>query len=109
MPDYMVRFKAHLIPFLKPECLPNPILHDCFWTCENFEELKNNVNKEAYSFILQNGFITLQESKKPMVENAETLDLRCFVPLHMVSHITHEIKKMVTDVPNLEDEGIKLQ
>src|SRR5580692_7677666 len=101
MADYTVRFTVNLVPFLKPEGWVNPIYHDAGpFRAKNFEELKYQVDRYLLTIVRQQGIITLKESKKALQENIETMDLRVFVPLHMVAYMTQQTIKLVTDVPD---------
>jgi flagellar biosynthesis protein FliP len=101
--DYFVRFSIHLIPSLKPEDWPNPVLHETVLRAESFQKLKDELNKYLYSFVRQSGVVTMVETDKPLQENLETMDLRRYVPMHMVAYISHKTTKLVADVPNGED------
>jgi hypothetical protein len=109
LPDYSVKFLVHLIPQTKPEGWDNPVVHDTFVSANSFQNLKEMVNNEIGAFIKQRGVVILKEPKKPLEDNIETMDLRLFIPIHMVSYISTSTKRMTTDMPNLSDDNLFLQ
>jgi len=109
MTDYMVRFKAHIIPALKPEDWPNPILTDSFFSVDSFKVLADAVNNNMKFFIRQGGIIFLKEAHHHLGENIETMNLRVYVPMHMISHIEQETTKMMGIMPDPEGEETVFQ
>jgi hypothetical protein len=110
MADYTVRFTVHLIPFLKPEGWENPVFHYAGpFRAKDFSELKYQVDRYLLAIARQQGIITLKNSKKPLEENIETMDLRVYVPMHIVSYMEQDTTKLVTDVPDENDEELFLQ
>lgn len=106
MSDYVVRFKSTLVPFLKPVDWPDEIVSEVYIRAKDFTELRDTVNKNMLIFVKQGGTTFMKESKKPFEENTQTLDLRIFVPFHMIQFIETETKRMVTDVPDIDDGTI---
>lgn len=109
MLDYSVRFICHVVPSLKPPEWPESVVHEAVYKVKEFAELRDNVNKQIWVFIKQGGTTFMKDSKRPFGEDIQTLDCRVFVPLHMISHVETETKKLVTEIPNVEDEGVIFQ
>jgi len=51
----------------------------------------------------------LKESRRPHQDDITTLDLRQFVPFHMISFVEHTTTPLVGDVPDIEDEDLFIQ
>lgn len=109
MADYIVRFKIHLIPALKPEGWENPVNYDVIFTAESFKKLWERVKLEMAAIIQQRGIFILKSSDKPLEDNIETMDLRQFLPIHMIAYIGTETKQTASTFPNIGDEGVFIQ
>ena len=109
MSDYVVRFKSSIVPYMKPAEWPDQIVNEVYIRAKDFQELRDLVNKYLLVFSKQGGTSFMKDTKKPHSEDIETLDLRVFVPFHMITHIETETKRMVADMPGEGDEGIFLQ
>ena len=109
MSDYMVRFNVHLIPMFKPDDWPNPVIHEAAFRAETFDELRTKIDAHLWLFMKQRGVVILKESRRPHQDDITTLDLRQFVPFHMISFVEHTTTPLVGDVPDIEDEDLFIQ
>jgi len=103
--DYMVRFKAHFASITRPEGWPEFLPHDCFWRVKDFATLKTLTDNEYGTFIQRQGVVVIRKEKKPLGEDIETLDLRIFIPMHMISYIDAETRIIVGGVPDMTGDG----
>ena len=51
----------------------------------------------------------MREARFAHAEDSATLDLRVFIPLHMVASIETSSKPVVGGMPNLDDEDLLFQ
>jgi hypothetical protein len=122
MPDYMARFKVHLKSSTKPEGWPEIVHHDCFWRIKQNPEipvidaLKAYVGNEYGIFIQQQGVVVMKKEDRPLGDNTYTMDLRIFIPMHMIAYIDAETKLVTGEIPNMrgdgsegDAEGVKIQ
>lgn len=98
MPNFTTKFLIYLIPGLKPDGWPNPVIHDAYIQAENFRALKDFVDALMAKFINQGGVIVMKETKEHMGNNINTMNLRQYVPMHMVSHIDQETTRIVEPI-----------
>lgn len=109
MSDYHVRFDIHLVPATLPAGWVNPVTHDLIVRCDNFEMLKATINQELLMFVKQQGVVILKDTNKPLQDNMSTMDLRQFVPMHMIAYVTTKTQQLASDVPDMEEGGTQLQ
>jgi hypothetical protein len=109
MSDYRVEFKIHLIPHLKPKKWKNPLIHDAIFRVNSYSELKASVDKHIMMFVAQYGFVNMKKTDKPYGDDIRTMDLRQFVPLHMVSHVESVTTLLTGRIPDIEEEGLLIQ
>jgi hypothetical protein len=109
MPDYLITFKAYLDPAKKPEDWPNPVTNTCGFRCENYAQLRESVNAETKRIVQFGGIAILKDTKLPLRDDATTLSLLRFVPMHMIFYIDREIKMLTADMPDENEEGVLRQ
>ena len=109
MPDYHVRFDVHLVSATLPANWPNPVIHDLIIRANDFEMLKATINQELLMFVKQQGVVILKDTNKPLEDNMSTMDLRQFIPMHMVAYVTTKTRQLAADVPDIEEGGTQLQ
>jgi len=108
MPQFSTRFIIHLIPFLKPEGWPNPVIHDAYIQAADFKSLKDYVDALLAKFINQAGVIVMKESTEHLGNNINTMNLRQFIPMHMIAYIEQDTKRMVEPtIAATEEEAFK--
>src|ERR1700727_963450 len=104
MSDYMVRFNVHLIPLFKPEGWPNPVVHQAVFSADTFKSLQDQVDAHMWTFLRQKGVIIFKDSKKYFAEDVATMDLRQFLPLHMIAYISQDTNPFIGGGRVLEAE-----
>ena|ERR1700677_1593843 len=109
MSDYMVRFNVHLIPLFKPEGWPNPVVHQAVFRADTFKSLQDQVDAHMWTFLKQKGVVILKDPKKHLSEDITTMDLRQFLPMHMIAFISQTTTPLMGDVPDLEDDDLFIQ
>ena len=95
MSQFTVKFLIYLIPFLKPEGWPNPVIHDTYVQAPDFASLKDAVDTSMTKFINQRGVIVLKPTSEHLGNNINTMNLRQFVPMHMIAYIDQETSRLV--------------
>lgn len=107
--DYQVRFNFHLVEATKPKDWPDIVHHDAYIRVDGFKMLTDEINKYAAIFIRQQGAIIMKDSDRPLQDDSNTLDLRQFLPLHMVAWVDCTTTLLTSEVPDVDDEGVYLQ
>src|SRR4029077_12586781 len=93
--EYLVTFRAHLIQMLKPVEWSNTLEQMNHFAVANVDGLHKEINNALKAFVIQNGVPFLKESNKPLDPSSyKTLELRYFVPMHMIQYIDWEIKPL---------------
>lgn len=104
MPDYMVKFIAHIIEEFRPENFPKKVFKDMFVRVVNNDGLRAKTNEGLREFILNQGLIIL---KDPTIEvNEFRQDVQIFIPAHMISYLETETTRLAGQIP---EEGMKVQ
>ena len=107
--DYTVRFKCRVIPALKPADWPDEVVHEAYYSTTDDATLKKFVDTQILIFRQQGGVTYMREARFAHAEDSATLDLRVFIPLHMVASIETSSKPVVGGMPNLDDEDLLFQ
>lgn len=110
MSDYRVRFIGGIVENKRPDGFPQEIFYDVFvrQTPEG-DEVRTVTNNEAGTIAKYQGMTVLVDPNAMQEPSKKKYDVKIFVPLHMITHIRTETTMLVSDVPDVGDEGVKLQ
>lgn len=104
--DYYVSFIGHILEEKRQKGWPREITHDVIIRSDSFDGLKELINKEMWSILVQQGMIINNMPQEMINDNIETLSRRVYIHLHMISHITTKIVKLAGEVPDENKEVI---
>lgn len=104
MSDYLVTYEFHLMKRKKPDDWPNPVLNVAAYPANTMAELRKHIDTQIVTFGKQGGVVCLKNTTRPLQDDLATIDLRVWIPMHMVTHITTRTKHMSDGIDN--DGGI---
>jgi hypothetical protein len=103
VPDYLVTYEFHLMKRKKLDDWPNPVVNVAAYPAENMSALRKAIDTQIITFAKQGGVVTLKDTNRPLRDDLATIDLRIWIPMHMVTHITTRTKMMSAGID--EDGG----
>ena|SRR5271166_3021648 len=102
MPNYFVRFTAHIDERKRPENFPKEIYID--ETYENVEggaqQIRQIANQRFLQLAMANGLVSLKK-QETMEQELVTFDKRVYVPWHMITHMHMKVTQLV-EVPDVK-------
>lgn len=110
--QFFVRFKAHIVESKRPAGFPKELVSDMVVQVNSIQELFQATNEQAGKIIAMQAFITQKDQNEPHVEvdpndqSGTNLDKRILVPLHMISFIETETKRLTNQMP---ETGVKVE
>ena len=102
---FLVRFTGHIDESRRPAGFPYQIHADFTWKVESILELRHNMNEMSQVFIKQQCMIVPLNADEVVDVPMPRTDSRIIVPLHMLTHISTTTKKIVGDIPSVNEEG----
>jgi hypothetical protein len=102
---YFVRFIGHIDETRRPVGFPTEIYADFTWQVENEQELRYNINEMSKVFVGQHCLIVPRDADEIQVMGLPKFDSRILVPIHMVTHISTETKKIIGEMPIANLDG----
>jgi hypothetical protein len=102
---YFVRFIGHLDETRRPAGFPDEVYADFTWQVENEMELRYNINEMSKVFVGQHCMIVPKEASQIEDPARPKFDSRILVPIHMLTHISTETKKIIGDMPTTGTDG----
>ena len=103
--DFMIRFVGHIDERKRPENFPQEIYADVYARVQNEQELKTVINEQAKVFMLQNCMVVPKKPGELEDMNKVILDARWLVPLHMITYITTITKRIMGEIPEINEVG----
>ena len=103
--DFLIRFCGHIDETRRPEGFPAAVYADVFARVGSDKDLRSIINDQCTVFIKQQCMIVPKDPGG--LENLKytTFDSRVLVPLHMITHLTTETKKITGEIPDLDEDG----
>lgn len=105
MADYLITYVGHLdILKARVAMLPDKIYDSTLVRVEDREGLVNAVNKESLNYIRFQGMSVRMNPTAAEIFNQVDSD-RMFVPMHMITHITPEVRLLTGEMPIIDATG----
>lgn len=97
---YNIVLTGHLLRVFKPAGWPDTVTYNHMVEASSFPQLREQVDVTVSGIIKQRGFLYLEDSVMPLEDSVKTLNNRIYVPMHMISHITTEVKTVSRPLPD---------
>ena len=108
MPSYRIVYTGHFLRVFKPTGWPEEVTYEIIGDVENYQGLKDLVDSGMLQIIKQRGLVHMKESNKPHAADAETFELREFIPIHMFSHLSTTIQHLKGSPFESVEQGAKI-
>ena len=82
--------------------MANPVLNVAAYPANSMADLRKAIDVQIITFAKQGGVVTLKNTNRPLRDDLATIDLRIWIPMHLVTHITTRTK-MMSD--GIDEEG----
>jgi len=102
VPDYLVTYEFHLMKRKKLDDWPNPVVNVAAYPADSMAALRKAIDIQIVAFAKQGGVVTLKNTNRPLRDDLATIDLRIWIPMHMVTHITTRTRPMSEGI---DDDG----
>ena len=102
---YFVRFIAYIDETRRPAGFPQEVYADFTWQVENEQELRYNINEMSKVFVGQHCVITPKDPNEIQISGLPKFDTRILVPMHMITHISTETKRIIGEMPSAGLDG----
>jgi hypothetical protein len=104
--DYTVRFIGYIDERKRPEGFPHEVYVDAFYRVKDGQELKEAINGQCRVFINQQCMVVPKEPGKLEDMSRVQFDIRMLVPWHMITHLSTITKKIIGEIPEINEAGI---
>jgi hypothetical protein len=95
MPNYFVRFIAHIDERKRPEGFPREIYVDeTYENVEGAQQVRQMANQRFLQLAMSNGLVSLKK-QETMEQELVTFDKRVYVPWHMITHMHMKVTQLV--------------
>lgn len=108
MTDWCVRFIGHIDETRRPEGFPKEVYSDLLVRADDSRGLKLAINSQAQVFIEENCMIVPKDPGSLEDIGAPADDSRMIVCWHLITHITTETKRIIGEIPQLDDNNSPL-
>jgi hypothetical protein len=96
MSNYFVKFTAPMDQRKRPENFPDEVsVVNLFYNVQNTEHLKQLVNQKFVELVTSAGLVVMKDPNAVIEQNMVSFDKRIFVPWHMLTSLTVEVKNLV--------------
>jgi hypothetical protein len=99
MPNYFVRFTAHIDERKRPEGFPHEVYVD--QTYENVEggaqQIRQIANQRFLELAMANGLVVLKKQGETLEQELVTFDKRIYVPWHMITYMHMQVNQLVEE------------
>jgi hypothetical protein len=96
MSNYFVKFTAPVDRFKRPDGFPEEIsVVDLLYNVQGTEHLKQLVNRKFVDLVTSAGLVAMKDPDAIVDQNMVTFDKRFFVPWHMLTSLTVDVKLLV--------------
>ena len=103
--SYFVDFTAHIDERRRPENFPRQIHDKKLWDkIESIPHLQHLVNERFIQLVSSAGMVVLKDEDEPLIDGAITFDRRVFVPWHLITHMTVDVK--LVNTPQIVQDSI---
>lgn len=104
--EYMVRFTGYIDEQKRPLDFPSEIYSDVFFDVQNTTELRDSIKKMYQIFAAQQCMLVPEDQNA--IQNDESrfnYDSLMYVPMHMLTKITTDSKRLSSEVPTIGEDG----
>ena len=96
MPNYFVRFTAHIDERKRPEGFPHEVYVDqTYENVEGAQQIREIANQRFLQLVSSPGLVVLVSPTETLDQNLVTFDKRVFVPWHMLTHFHMNVNQLV--------------
>ena len=103
--EHMVRFTAYIDETKRPKDFPKLVYSDLFFNVKSNSELKGYIKSMYQIFMAQQCLLVPKTAEVETVEEEFNYDDHMLVPMHMVTHIHTDTKKIIGEIPGIDDDG----
>ena len=105
MPNYFVRFTAHIDERKRPEGFPHEVYVDqTYENVEGAQQIRNIANQRFLELAMANGIVTLKKQGETLDQELVTFDKRVYVPWHMITYMHMQVNQLVEPSPKAPDQ-----
>lgn len=105
MPNYFVRFTAHIDERKRPEGFPREVYVDqTYENVEGAQQIRNIANQRFLELAMANGIVTLKKQGETLDQELVTFDKRVYVPWHMITYMHMQVNQLVEPSPKAPDQ-----
>jgi hypothetical protein len=104
--EYMVRFIGHIDENKRPDDFPKEIYSDVFYEVNDLKSLRDSIKQMYQIFAAQQCMLVPKDQN--VIQNDESrfnYDTLMYVPLHMITRITTDSKRLSGEVPTIDENG----
>ena len=96
---YFVRFIGSIDETRRPAGFPTEVYADFTWQVENEQELRYNINEMSKVFVAQQSMVVPRNPDEVQLTGPPKFDSRILIPIHMITHISTETKRIIGEIP----------
>jgi hypothetical protein len=102
---YFVRFCGHIDETRRPAGFPKEVYADFTWQVQDEHELRYNINEMSKVFVGQSCMIVPRDPDEIQSAGLPKFDSRILVPLHLITYISTETKRIIGEMPTAGLDG----
>lgn len=108
MTDWHIRFIGHIDETRRPVDFPKEIYSDLYVRADNPTGLRQAINSQCQVFINEDCMIVPKDPGAIEEFTAQHIpaDSRMLVPFHMLTHITTVTKRIIGEIPQLDENNV---
>lgn len=104
--EYMVRFTGYIEENKRPDGFPTEVHSDVFFDVKTAMELRDSIKKMYQIFAAQQCMLVPRDQDAILLDESRfDYDTLMYIPMHMITRITTDSKRLTGEVPKIDEDG----